>query len=172
MSAMFANAVAAIRMGIEDYALDRPERSLSAVRKFYAGVLLLAKEVLVRQAPLADPDAVIGTRYKPIPDGLGGITYVPDSHTTIDFTTLGKRFKAAVHPHEHLAIASTRNRHFDNRNTVRRPIASDPRGAHQSSPTVCMVSAITGRVRRSDRRCRAARAVLAAAHRGSRLAAR
>lgn len=93
MSAMFQNAVAAIRMGIEDYALDRPERSLSAVRNFYAGVLLLAKEALVRRAPLADPDAVIGARYKPIPDGLGGITYVPDSRTTIDFTTLGKRFK-------------------------------------------------------------------------------
>lgn len=93
MSAMFQNALAAIRMGIEDYALDRPERSLSAVRNFYAGVLLLAKEVLVRRAPLADPDAVIGARYKPIPDGLGGIAYIPDSRTTIDFATLGKRFK-------------------------------------------------------------------------------
>lgn len=93
MSAMFQNAVAAIRMGIEDYALDRPERSLSAVRNFYAGVLLLAKEVLVRRVPLADPDAVIGARYKPIPDGAGGVAYVPDSNTTIDFATIGKRFK-------------------------------------------------------------------------------
>ena len=60
MSAMLQNALSAIRMGIEDYALDRPGRSLSAVRNFYAGVLLLAKEVLVRRAPLADSDAVIG----------------------------------------------------------------------------------------------------------------
>ena len=93
MSAMFQNAVSAIRMGIEDYALDRPERSLSAVRNFYAGVLLLAKEVLVRRVPLADPDAVIGARYKPVPDGDGGVAYVPDSKTTIDFVTIGKRFK-------------------------------------------------------------------------------
>lgn len=93
MSAMFQNAVAAIRMGIEDYALDRPDRSLSAVRNFYAGVLLLTKEVLVRRAPLADPDAVIGARYKPVPDGAGGVDYVPDSKTTIDFATIGKRFK-------------------------------------------------------------------------------
>lgn len=93
MSALFANAVSAIRLGIEDYALDKPERSLSAVRNFYAGVLLLAKEVLARTAPGADLDEIIGARYKPTPDGSGGVKYVPDGHATVDFGTLGKRFK-------------------------------------------------------------------------------
>jgi hypothetical protein len=36
MSAMFENAVNSIIMGIEDYTLDRPDRSLSAVRNFSA----------------------------------------------------------------------------------------------------------------------------------------
>jgi hypothetical protein len=80
-------------MGIEDYASDKPDRSLSAVRNFYAGVLLLAKEVLVRAAPNADPDEIIGARYKPVPDGSGSVTHVPEGHKTIDFDTIGKRFK-------------------------------------------------------------------------------
>jgi rubrerythrin len=93
MSALFSNAVESIRMGIEDYAVDKPARSLSAVRNFYAGLLLLAKEVLVRKAPNADPDDVIGAKYKPVPNGNGGISYVQEGHTTIDFGTIGKRFK-------------------------------------------------------------------------------
>ena len=80
-------------MGIEDYSSDRPDRSLSAVRNFYAGVLLLAKEVLVRAAPHADADEIIGARYKPVPDGSGGVMHAPDGHRTIDFDTIGKRFK-------------------------------------------------------------------------------
>lgn len=57
MTGIFANAVDSIRMGIEDHAIDTPARASSAVRNFYAGVLLLGKEVLIRAAPLADADA-------------------------------------------------------------------------------------------------------------------
>jgi hypothetical protein len=77
-SALFDNAMSTIRMGIEDYAQDKPERSLSAVRNFYAGLLLLAKEVLVRRVPNADPDEVIGAKYKPVPDGAGGVEHIQD----------------------------------------------------------------------------------------------
>jgi DNA-directed RNA polymerase subunit RPC12/RpoP len=93
MSALFANAVESIKMGIEDYSLDQPGRSLSAVRNFYAGLLLLAKEVVSRKVPNADPDQVIGAKYKPVPNASGGVDYVPDGRTTIDFMTIGKRFK-------------------------------------------------------------------------------
>lgn len=93
MSALFSNAVDSIKMGIEDYARDDPARSLSAVRNFYAGLLLLAKEVISRKAPNADPNEVIGARYKPVPNASGGVDYRPDGHTTIDFVTIGKRFK-------------------------------------------------------------------------------
>ena len=93
MSGLFGNAVQSIQLGVEDYQANDPKRALSAVRNFYAGVLLLAKEVLVRAAPGAKPEDVIGARYKPVPDGSGSVTYTPASHQTIDFTTIGQRFK-------------------------------------------------------------------------------
>jgi len=92
-SALFDNALESIQMGVEDYALDKPARSLSAVRNFYAGLLLLAKEALARQAPMADLDEVIGARFKPVPDGAGGVAMVPDGQQTIDFVTIARRFK-------------------------------------------------------------------------------
>jgi len=94
MSGIFANAVASIKMGIEDYASDTPARALSAVRNFYAGVLLLGKEVLIRAAPNADPDEVIGAKYVPVPDGEGGVVHRTEGPQTVDFNTLGKRFKS------------------------------------------------------------------------------
>lgn len=93
MSGIFANAVDSIKMGIEDYAQDTPARDLSAVRNFHAGVLLLGKEVLIRAAPLADLNDVIGAKYAPVPDGKGGVDHVIEGYQTVDFNTLSKRFK-------------------------------------------------------------------------------
>ncbi|WP_425232164.1 hypothetical protein [Sphingorhabdus sp.] len=93
MSGIFTNAVESIKMGIEDYAQANPARALSAVRNFYAGVLLLGKEVLIRAAPLANADDIIGAKYTPVPDGTGGVTHVIEGYQTVDFNTLGKRFK-------------------------------------------------------------------------------
>ena len=93
ISGIFVNAVASIKMGIEDYAIETPARALSAVRNFYAGVLLLGKEVLTRAAPMADPDDIIGAKYSPVPDGKGGVDHVIEGYQTVDFNTLGKRFK-------------------------------------------------------------------------------
>jgi 3-methyladenine DNA glycosylase AlkD len=93
MSDLFNNAVASIRMGVEDYTNKDGNRALSAVRNFYSGVLLLAKEVLVRTTPEATMQDVLAAKYKPVPDGKGGIEYVPENQQTLDFSTLGKRFK-------------------------------------------------------------------------------
>lgn len=92
-SGIFANAVESIRLGIEDYALDTPARALSAVRNFYAGVLLLGKEVLIRAAPLANPNDVIGAKYVPVPNGKDGVAYKIEGYQTVDFNTLTRRFK-------------------------------------------------------------------------------
>ena len=51
MQNMFENAVQSIQLGVEDYKKNTPSRALSAVRNFHAGLLLLAKEVLVRKVP-------------------------------------------------------------------------------------------------------------------------
>ena len=92
-SGLFDNAVKSIQLGVEDYKANDPKRSLSAVRNLYAGILLLAKEVLVRAAPNADPEDMVAARYKPVPDGSGGVKIVPASERTIDFATMGQRFK-------------------------------------------------------------------------------
>jgi hypothetical protein len=93
MPSLFENAVASIRMGVEDYRQQDTDRDVSAVRNFYAGVLLLAKEALVRKAPEAEPKDVIGTSYKPVPDGDGGVEYETVGGKTIDFNTIAGRFK-------------------------------------------------------------------------------
>jgi len=65
MNSLFKNAIESIQLGVEDFEANDPRRALSAVRNFYPGTLLLAKEVLVRKAPKAIPHDVIGTRFKP-----------------------------------------------------------------------------------------------------------
>ena len=104
MNSLFDNAVQSIQLGVEDYQSDDVRRAASAVRNFYAGVLLLAKEVLIRAAPNADPMDVVAARYKPEPDGNGGIRFAPASHNTIDFDTIGKRFKDLGLPIEKHAL--------------------------------------------------------------------
>lgn len=90
---LFSNAVQSIQIGIEDYSKNDPRRALSAVRNFYAGILLLAKEVLVRAVPNADPDDILSERYKPVPDGSGGVIFKRVSPRTIDFVAIGERFR-------------------------------------------------------------------------------
>jgi DNA-directed RNA polymerase subunit RPC12/RpoP len=93
MPSMFENAVASIRMGVEDYQQQDSLRDLSAVRNFYAGILLLAKELLIRSAPNADGEVVIAAKIKPAPDGGGGIIAVPDGKNSIDYNQIKSRFK-------------------------------------------------------------------------------
>jgi len=91
MNTLFDNAIQSIQLGIEDYEANEAKRALSAVRNFYAGTLLLAKEVLVRAAPKAKVKDVLGTQFKPVPDGQGGIAMSPGNRT-IDFNEIGERF--------------------------------------------------------------------------------
>jgi transcription elongation factor Elf1 len=92
---------------------------------------LLAKEVLVRQAPEATADEVLGARYKPVPDGEGGVRYMLAGHQTVDFSTLGERFKDFGLKIDHGALADlnrirTGIEHYytnESRETVREAIA-------------------------------------------------
>ncbi len=93
MASLFENAVASLRMGVEDYEQQDDDRDISAVRNLYAGVLLLAKEALIRTAPNADPRDVIAQTFRPVPDGNGGLTYSA-SDKTIDFDNIKTRFKS------------------------------------------------------------------------------
>lgn len=93
MSDLLRNASVSIRLGVEDYQSSEYGRHLSSVRNFYAGVLLLAKEVLIRHAQDADPLVVVGARIKPVPDGAGGVKFVADGQKTIDAHTIGQRLR-------------------------------------------------------------------------------
>ncbi|MXX74928.1 MAG: hypothetical protein F4210_15125 [Holophagales bacterium] len=93
MSPLLDNAIQSIRIGVEDYEAHDPARALSAIRNLHAGLLLLAKEVLVQAVPDADEDDLIGADYKPMPDGNGNVTYEKRSARTIGLAGIGERFK-------------------------------------------------------------------------------
>lgn len=93
MSEIFDNAISSITLGIEDFRTGTDRRMLSAARNYYAGLLLLAKECLLRAAPDADAMDVIGTNFKPKPDGAGGVLYEVQGYNTIDLGQLQNRFK-------------------------------------------------------------------------------
>jgi hypothetical protein len=108
MNSLFDNAIQSIRIGIEDYCHNDPKRALSAVRNFYAGTLLLAKEILVRKAPNSPMMDVLATKFSPVPNGKGGVTFEANSKT-IDFNELGERFKAFGLKIDRSALAELNN---------------------------------------------------------------
>lgn len=93
MSDVFDNAIKSITLGIEDFRTKTDIRMLSAARNYYAGLLLLAKECLIRAAPKSDPMKVIGAQYKPIPDGNDGVKYEVSGDATVNLDQLQRRFK-------------------------------------------------------------------------------
>lgn len=92
MSGLFENAIGSIRVGIQDYGSPEDHRHISAVRNYYAGILLLAKAVLIHRYPHEDPDNLIASNLKPVRQPNGTVNYIPASRTTIDFATIGRRF--------------------------------------------------------------------------------
>ena len=93
MSEIFENAVNSIILGIEDFETGTDKRMLSAARNYYAGLLLLAKECLIKAAPDAEPMEVIGAKFEPEPDGDGGVRHTVKGYNTVDLAQLKSRFK-------------------------------------------------------------------------------
>lgn len=87
-STMFENAIAAIELGVEDYGSDDPRRAASAVRNFFAGLLLLMKERLERLSP-----ELISAKVKPVLDG-GNVTWVGEGSKTVDVKEIQERWKS------------------------------------------------------------------------------
>lgn len=92
MDRLLENAISSIQLGVEDYKTGAALRTLSAVRNLHAGLLLLAKWVLVQSVPNASEDDVIALAYTPKPDGEGGVNYVPESKRTIGLRDIQRRF--------------------------------------------------------------------------------
>jgi len=93
VSELVKNAIISIQLGIEDYQSNDPRRPISAIRNFYAGVLLLGKQCLLNAAPAADPMEILASKFVPVPDGDGGVVHKPRGYGTIDVSELQQRFK-------------------------------------------------------------------------------
>lgn len=93
MDTLFKNAIASIQIGMEDYNSPDERRIISAVRNLYAGVLLLAKEVLVQMSPDDDPDLLISKKIKAVKADDGAISFQSVGTQTLDRHDLLSRFK-------------------------------------------------------------------------------
>jgi hypothetical protein len=87
------NAIAAISMGIEDYASEDEHRVLSSLRNLYAGVLLLLKEKLRRESPANSEDSLLYVELHPVRVN-GSIVWRPKGKRpkTVDYAQIRERF--------------------------------------------------------------------------------
>src|SRR6266567_8643888 len=89
---LLQNAVDSIEVGVEDYKLNTPRRAASAVRNFYAGVLLLLKEKLRQESPVGSNEALIYDRLE-FKRGPTGVIFVGKGKKTVDVEQIKERFK-------------------------------------------------------------------------------
>jgi hypothetical protein len=94
MDTLLQNAINSIQIGIEDYQSKDSRRSISAVRNYYAGILLLAKAVLVKACPNVPLEIVLASRYKPKRSTNGDLAFEACGTETINFNTIKQRFNA------------------------------------------------------------------------------
>lgn len=111
---LFANAIKSIELGAEDFerAKSEPWRAISAVRNFYAGVLLLLKERLRVESP-----ALIYEKLQPV-KGPSGITWAGKGKKTVDLAAIRERWsdlKLSLDwkPIEHLRDVRNELEHFE-----------------------------------------------------------
>lgn len=93
MSEIYDNAISSLILGVEDYQSDDDRRMISALRNFYAGVLLLGKACLLNAADVSDPMEVLAARFTPKLNTTGEVVYENESFTTVDLQGLQNRFK-------------------------------------------------------------------------------
>ena len=93
MDELLENSSGSIRIGGEDFEAADTERALSAVRNLHAGLLLLAKWVLVGKARNASEDDLLAVTYEPKSNDAGGVRYVPVGRQTIGLQHIHRGFK-------------------------------------------------------------------------------
>lgn len=84
------NAIDSIELGVEDYKTTQPKRLLSAVRNFYAGILLLFKHKLSLLS-LNDDESLLKQEVLPVEEN-GKIVWKGKGKKTVDFQQIQKRF--------------------------------------------------------------------------------
>ena len=108
MNSLFDNAIQSIRSVLKITVITTLSGRFQLSGTSMLDPLLLAKEVLVREAPNAPVMDILATKFSPIPDGKGGVTHEA-SNKTIDFNELGERFKAFGLKIDRSALAELNN---------------------------------------------------------------
>lgn len=92
---LIKNAIDSIELGVEDYEKTNsdPRRASSAIRNFFAGVLLLLKEKLRQESPAGSNDALLYEKiiYKRAPDQ--SVVFVGSGKKTVDVGQIQERYK-------------------------------------------------------------------------------
>lgn len=94
MNSLLSNAVAAIRLGVEDYGSTDPDRVLSAVRNITAGTLLVFKEKLRLLSPHGSDEVLLKERLRPAISPSGEVSFVGAGRKTVDVQQIKERFDA------------------------------------------------------------------------------
>ena len=94
MNSLLSNAVAAIRLGVEDYGSSDPDRVLSAVRNITAGILLVFKVKLRLLSPPGSDEVLLKERLRPAITPGGEVRFVGAGRKTVDVQQIKERFDA------------------------------------------------------------------------------
>lgn len=92
---MMKNAVDSIWIGMEDFHDDDPRRALSAIRNFYAGILLLFKCKLQELSPEGSQEALLKKNILPVIDPVTGqTTWIGSGNNTVEVRDIRDRLKS------------------------------------------------------------------------------
>ena len=92
MNSLQENAVISILLGWEDFKAPDERRTISAVRNLYAGVLLLAKEVLRQLSPPGSNDVLIRLKKREVKGADGAVKEIGEGKKTIGREEIEDRF--------------------------------------------------------------------------------
>jgi hypothetical protein len=94
MNSLIDNAALSLKMGIEDYQSNEPERALSAVRNITAGVLLLFKEKLRLLSPDGSDEVLLKERILPVRADSGAVSFKGIGKKTVTVKQINDRFES------------------------------------------------------------------------------
>lgn len=89
---LLKNAIASVKVGVEDSGSNEHDRLLSAVRNIHAGILLLYKEKLRRLSPPNTGEVLLKSFIRPTTDPGGGVIFVGHGRKTVDVQQIRERF--------------------------------------------------------------------------------
>lgn len=92
---MMKNAVDSIWIGMEDFHNDDPRRAVSAIRNFYAGILLLFKCKLQELSPEGSEEVLLKKNILPVIDSVTGETvWIGSGINTVEVRDIRDRLKS------------------------------------------------------------------------------